>query len=574
MLAVWVSAETRCGIESTEIYEQWMKSFTTQSLMLFPTTESELATIFDKVYRAGCRVRIAGTAHTEDGAVVQKPESRSVVVVSLWRYRPPAEWDRVLDRVQQTYRCSAGASELDVIADLKPEGYLLHTHTAGRFFTIGGTLLNPSVHGGMLGEGRMSSMLIGLRAMLSNGSIVEIFDDIHSWRGSMGMLGAVLSVEIRIKRDNGLVMGIREYAIKTWRRAPLDSIANFAVTHYDGVEWFYDVYNDVVSVISASADADETFDLNSTRAHYNAMKAIDPDLARSGGHIASLFSGLARIETLFSDLRELSKMVAHASWATVKASIPESNNVRDGFWVSNQGLLPFDQVHIFLKCETDCIADGKMFLILDKTRTFLKEIIDSDSDWYPTLGVEWRLVDISTDLLLEHLHAGKYISFEIVSIRDIWRHSNVHGRYFQQLENMWMKLGATRMHHGKSWGYDQLGDLPSPYPFRNESMIEKMYTPAVRAAFLAKMDHYDPMGLFRAGAVMHYLGAAENMFDVRSFHLETCSVFGFAQCFEGCCDTSITSDYWGKCFVPKQNSKWCSSGCDCRSGRCLFRVCY
>ena len=63
--------------------------------------------------------------HTDDGVVVQKSEQ--VMVIAMWAYKPAAEWDGVLNRVAQTYRSAAGATALDVIASIRPEGYVFNS---------------------------------------------------------------------------------------------------------------------------------------------------------------------------------------------------------------------------------------------------------------------------------------------------------------------------------------------------------------------------------------------------------------------------------------------------------------
>ena len=56
----------------------------------------------------------------------------------------------------------------------------------------------------------------------------------------------------------------------------------------------------------------------------------------------------------------------------------------------------------------------------------------------------------------------------------------------------------TRLHHGKAHAY-------APKPFQNHTFMAETYSADVRGAFVAKMNEYDPNGVFRAGRLLELL---------------------------------------------------------------------
>ena len=261
---------------------------------------------------------------------------------------------------------------------------------------------------------------------------------------------------------------------------------------------------------------------------------------------------------------------------------------RDGYFVDPTNLIQFDNAQSFIKCVSDCISDDTIWNLLDKTRTILKATIaNAGSIWYPNFPVEWRIITVdadTTDVVLEHLTPGRYVSFEIVNLRDVREERNVHASVFASLETAWNTVvagGTPAAHHGKEWGYATLGSLPRPYPFQNNAMANRFYSSATRSAFISVMNSYDPTGVFRAGEGLRLLGLVSTKFDTRNFGQESsqfpgCTTWGNSWCFSGCCNkdnifvnfnqcTEKKSGLFGKCYTKCQ----CTGGRNCILGICL-----
>lgn len=157
-----------------------------------------------------------GATHSVSGVVVQKPET-NVVTVNLADV-VPSGWNFILDEPRSVVRAPAGASLFDLQEFIRPKGYLLPTFTASPLFALGGVFLSPSVHGATIAEDRLTTLLVGVRAMLANGTIVEEFGEtsMRNWRGSLGFLGIATGLEIRVRKDTGLLDVSDSFRIAPW----------------------------------------------------------------------------------------------------------------------------------------------------------------------------------------------------------------------------------------------------------------------------------------------------------------------------------------------------------------------
>jgi FAD/FMN-containing dehydrogenase len=204
------STYDKCGFTSDERFATWFEVLFTDSPVLFPRNDEELAALVVTAKQNGCKVRVRGAGHSEDGLVMQKTDALDyqVVVVNLKNYIPDdAAWNAVLDPTVPSVKMSAGASTLDLMGFIRPKGYLTRTGTIGRLFALGGVYLNPSTFGAFFGESRLSAQVLSVRVMNADGNIaVYSGEDVKVFRGSMGLLGIITALEIRIRKDTGLRM--------------------------------------------------------------------------------------------------------------------------------------------------------------------------------------------------------------------------------------------------------------------------------------------------------------------------------------------------------------------------------
>ena len=128
----------------------WVNWFETVSTLDTPVfrvkSDKELKKLVKKSASKGCRVRLMGTTHSEDGLVIQRTE-KDVVVVSLADYTPKSdEWADGIDTETGLARFRAGMLFYEAVAITRPHGFIFRERSAIPLFTIGGVVANM-VHG-------------------------------------------------------------------------------------------------------------------------------------------------------------------------------------------------------------------------------------------------------------------------------------------------------------------------------------------------------------------------------------------------------------------------------------------
>jgi hypothetical protein len=80
---------------------------------------------------------MGGAGHSEDGIVTQTREAKVIVISLVDHVVGNAAWkDKLLSSASKA-RIGAGKSFYDLMGMIRPNGFLLKSRTAGRFFTIG-----------------------------------------------------------------------------------------------------------------------------------------------------------------------------------------------------------------------------------------------------------------------------------------------------------------------------------------------------------------------------------------------------------------------------------------------------
>jgi hypothetical protein len=573
-----------CQLNSPVKFNTWLSSVNTYDPVMYPTNDWELAWILSTAKAHNCKVRPAGTGHSEDGIIKQHAES-NVIMVSLADYVPPSDWNNILSTTTPSVKLSCGKTWMHLMAIARPNGYVLPTSTAGFFFSIGGVVMNPSVHGGAYNEERMNYLLLSARVMLANGTSVVISgEEIKVWRGSLGLLGIATGCEIKVKQDQGLQMSTLTQTfnyLSGWSQASFNSYMHSSFDVANSSEWFLNPYSGEIQTVVIKQNANVTPPPSSvTQPLYDTLLAnFGSSLGKTGGQVNDQNAMLVQILGFIGQIipKTTAELVMGIGFTQqvdyLNAALPRN----DGYFIPPDGLTKFNQLHFFVPCITNCIDDGRMFTTVNASWSFFRDVINNPSStWFPTLALEWRIITIKPGtLLLEHMIPGKYISLELVNIQDTTP-QQYYLPYFKQLEDTWYaSIGAIRgqipIHHGKSWGLDYVSGLTNPYAFQNSAQISNTYTTAVKNAFIDKMNNYDPTGLFRGGEGLRMLGLSSTVkFEPRGSQGDHCNVD--AECIDSCC-TSVTK----QCIdaVNKLASGvGCEANCQCQSGVCFPWVCW
>lgn len=228
---------SKCGFTADLNFAVWGNHFETDLPTIFPKSEAQLKATINKAAANNCRVRPVGATHSVSGIVAQKAEV-NVVTVNLADVTVPNTWNFVLDKKNLLVRAPAGASLFDLQAFIRPQGYLLSTSTASPLFALGGVFLTPSVHGNTIAEDRVTSLLMGVRAILANGTIVEERGEeaMRKWRGSLGFLGIATAVEVRVRKDTGFTRLPEYFRVSPWTRSKFASMYNWRMKGFDGFQ--------------------------------------------------------------------------------------------------------------------------------------------------------------------------------------------------------------------------------------------------------------------------------------------------------------------------------------------------
>lgn len=195
---------TMCGLTSTVAFKTWTSSLTTDLPVFYPKTEAELASLVKSVAEVeGCKIRVVGTGGTTDGLVALKQDN--AVIVNLADLQVNAKWNDVLFLNKARVRMSAGKTLLDLMALVRPKGFLLESRSFGRYFTLGGFFLSPSTHGSTIESDRVAKQVSAVRVLLSNGKYVDITEksQVNAFRGSLGLLGIVVGTYKRTILNSG-----------------------------------------------------------------------------------------------------------------------------------------------------------------------------------------------------------------------------------------------------------------------------------------------------------------------------------------------------------------------------------
>lgn len=517
-----------CGFKSNTRFETWFGSLYTDSPVIFPINDTQLIEIVTTASSMDCKVRVVGTGHSEDGLVMSKTD-HNVIIISLRYYVPDdKKWHENLDTKKPSIRMSAGSTQVDMLAYVRPKGYLGDTGTIGRIFTLGGVYLNPSTFGGWFNKTRLAPTVLAVRVLHADGTIAiydEKNDSVRPFQGSMGLLGIVTALEIQLRVDTGLLMTLEKLDMND-RNYSINSTKTFLsniILNNDGANFFY--YGRIDTILVHVMN-------NYGNPDYNATKTIDwYNYAKKEGqflkptftpeYITGLGTYITGMVPMMGQIIQ-DQSVKRLSNVNREQSIIPNDGYSHMFSVPN-----YEQISYFINCQTlYCIDEAPK--LIDVTRTFMKDNVYNNNDSrFVDIFLFYRIftVNTTTDLLFDHFkQSGYYIGVEIETIKT--KTNRIKYSYtFKQIEDLWHNTFPNgTIHHGKAYGYgpitttsnDNDEDISSStttnmentewVPFKNETIISSVYTKETKELFIQYMNMYDPKGTFRAGSVLHLLG--------------------------------------------------------------------
>jgi hypothetical protein len=555
-----------CGFTSDVRFATWFGTLYTNSPVLFPKTDAELAAIVTTAADSGCKVRVRGAGHSEDGLVMQK-QDENVVVVHLKDYVPddPA-WHGVIDAETPSIKIRTGASLLELISVIRPQGYLLRSFTAGAIFSVGGVYMNPAVCGPIFSESRLASHVLSFRVMGPDGAIKVYSDpnDVKTFTGSMGLLGIVTAAEISIRKDTGMKMSRDSFEIGgNYNRPATRAFFQKYLTECDGTHFFYYVQQDTLDAFNYYFDgADEQFDAASTETYYEAALAAEPDLAYTGGvyrsrpalQSLSYAAGAAAASILPGN-----KFTARILEWEISSALRETFDAVSqlpvhGFFFKG-GIPNYELMTYNIPC-SDATCLEEMVKFFEVTRDFF---IDLGRTWNQYLPVEWRIFQVAPDeMLLENLEPNRsFMNVEVWTIRLEDRYD--FSRYFAALQTMWQtQFPGGGVHIAKQYAFgpvEGVGQQGDVFPFQDDEALDSVFSEQTKSDFVAAMDLHDPDGVFRAGSVCRLLGLTDKKYTPKQFDGDKCK--SDAGCFSGCCDLALCA------ATGKGAGESCSANCEC-----------
>jgi len=343
----------------------------------------------------------------------------------------------VLDESRLRLRMSAGATLLDVHKILIERGYRLPTQTGGPIFSLGGVFMSPYVHG---------ESCRGRPQYYASYGCARQQSEVRHCRGSMGLLGLVLNVELRIERFEGR-SGKNEIIKfgKDWNKERFESVTR---SKMDGTDYFnvhYSYWKNACLYRTDSIDGKpEDFDVEAAMNFYNELDNDYLDLGKTGGD--KLSAALSNLIEAVAPAPIVAEIVLNTIKNSGNQAVPG-----DGYAIfPNSVVAPNMEITAFIRCESDCFEDGMMFGVLDATRQYFDR---EHSFRFPSTRTEIRLFTVKEDsMTLEHLRLpGRYMSVSYVELLKIGKTAQKQAEKLMGLQRVWDEFSQQTMssHHGK-----------------------------------------------------------------------------------------------------------------------------
>lgn len=174
-----------------------------------PKNESEISAIVRESFEQRKKLRVVGLRtswnslwHSDD---VMLSTSRLKAITAI-------------DQENHTVTCDPGVTLTDLHSALWDKGLTLNTAPAPDWVTVAGCISTAS-HGS--GPPSMSSSLVGCRLVTANGEVLEISERderLDAVRVSLGVLGVLSSVTLRVVEAFHVKLSFSRIPLKDWRR--------------------------------------------------------------------------------------------------------------------------------------------------------------------------------------------------------------------------------------------------------------------------------------------------------------------------------------------------------------------
>jgi len=337
-------------------------------------------------------------------------------------------WKDSLNSSSLTARIGAGKTFYDLMTLIRPQGFLMKTRPAGRFFSIGGVVANM-VHGGGRGAGFIYEDVTALHVMTANGSLSDITSasDLNSWFSSAGLLGVILAVEFKLIPDNGITM-----IPESTYFAPPSSISDLsAFTLYVNsitnkiysiaststhAEFFFEPYNSTLyslytinsgnSYPNANATDTATKNITYTSA-YAALNAAFKNT--SGSYLVDVTDPCQILPANICTNKQASAVVASifSSASAAQSFLDSANSVNDGYWLTTASKF---HSNVFF---APALALTQLFSVY--LQVFASFATNPDTPYYPNQPLEIRFLNPSGSGVLNPIPAFSSVAADFLS---------------------------------------------------------------------------------------------------------------------------------------------------------------
>lgn len=521
-------------------YGKWMNwgdTIDTCAPWLMPKDDCTLRKLLAYARLKGYKVRPSGATHSSGGLVTDGQDMQTVVV-SLAEYQAPLGWEfEWLDMPDgsKRVRVNAGWNQMQLYAKIRPWGYFLPTQTVGSFFQLAGIVAN-SVHGGMYSEGFVYEAVTGLRVMLADGSIrhLEAEADLRLWRNSYGLLGIILSVELKLAHRPQFQMYTVQRQLPGWNRQHfwrfLMDDASAELPQRPGEAAFGQFFvnfleepprmlalveregehanapgiaHDVPPSVTANYEqmlAQPKFSPAHGLASYSDLSRREgappismPSLPTMNVPMDKLLQMLPRSNRSFNV--EVAKGLASMSFMGIPAYVNDSRRlVNDGFYLRETPRTV---------CFSFFMEALRAFEVLDLCMNFFRQNHQALEGFLWNQPMELRFVNVASSATLQPVEPGRYVSFEVLAFPGTAKDEQEYLEAFYELqEALEAKFGSLRPHIAKLFGLDKRNGHLEPY---HPSRTCKIYTKAQKDEFNSYRVTVDPSGLFAQGLGLQLL---------------------------------------------------------------------
>lgn len=513
--------DKRIHLDSITIppWQNWSKNITyeiTEENYFRPENEKDLRAVLLDATTAGATVRVSGQRHSQAPLVTDR-DTENGWIVDLIKY---ADRDTHNNRILltdggNTVTVNAGVREDELDFFLAGNNKILHTVTAGGFFSIGG-MTSVDVHGSTIKAPIFAETAIGYNIMGPDGNIDSIirkdidsnFDEYHMATANFGALGIVTSVVLSIE-DRPYKNTVEAKCISDISFLSEDQFVEVMQPLIDNnqrIETFWNPYSgrngggDAIclswNLVTPDTKIDNEkldFEFEKFGAPYedkeDAAQKVGMGIQKSGSH-------------------EKAKGEISAAFIEIKKQFNIAKGSYSELWLTKAARTMFMSYFLELpNLEEDGLRKAWRGL------EAVKEILDDSKDLCLAAPLEFRFVQGGKALLAGTFTEKEsvFVNLDLIGFVEQGPGRDYDERllnFFAKVEKKWVHAGGLP-HHGKMFGfhnpYDPSEDKNGPF---NPKFLEWLANS--RADRVEKFSKYrkdrDPNGLFYNDFVKALLG--------------------------------------------------------------------